>query len=123
MSSEHFRGLIENIKDGSHFLRRGAWIALVDRDPALSAPPPRVGRNPATGEEIQLRTPPDTRAITHGDDIAGILSFASYEHPGPSWEDDLGVVEVAGPIEFEQELTAVATRLAGELNAKFTRDH
>ncbi|GAA5504621.1 hypothetical protein [Novipirellula caenicola] len=115
----HMLGQIQILKDDRQVLRRADWIAIAANNPALVDPPPRMGRNPADGKPMQLRLPPDDRAITIGGEFVGAFRWSSYEYPGPDWEDDLGVVVVECAEGHEEHVKKIALEFAETMSADF----
>ncbi|MDM4019508.1 hypothetical protein [Roseiconus lacunae] len=111
------------IIDGEHHsLKRSAWISIATSDSALVAPPPRMGRNPANGKPMQLRLPPDERAVEINGEIIGRFCWYSYTYPGPEWDDDLGVVCISFSPDHERSVFELAKKYASEMGADLVWD-
>ena len=113
---------IQILIDGEHRLRRAHWVDIATSDPALANPPPRMGRNPANGEPIQLRLPPDERSITLDGEIVGHFGWSSFSYPGPEWDDDLGIVLVSHEPGHESYVNKTASKFAEKMSAELVLD-
>lgn len=118
----HYIGQLEKLQDEKQVLRRADWAAIALTDSQLIDPPSRMGMNPADGKPMQLRLPPDERAVAMDDKFIGSFCWSIYESPGPEWDDDLGVVLVSASRDQEPVVRAIAEEFAATMNASFGVD-
>ncbi|QDV41587.1 hypothetical protein Enr13x_14300 [Stieleria neptunia] len=118
---------IQKVVGDMHQLRRSQWMAIAESDPELTDPPPRMGRNPANGQLMQLRLPPDERALETDGEIIGRFFWDTIHYPspgsdGPAWDDELGTVTANYALEHEDHVRSIAELFASIMDAELVLD-
>lgn len=73
-----FYATISPLDPASPFTRE-AWLAYVAESHDLARPEPRIGRNPANGQQIALQPPADTAHLTVDGEHVASFGWASND--------------------------------------------
>lgn len=89
------------------------WQDLANRRSDLQQAPPRIGRNPITGDRVALKQPPCQRAVQRDGRWTAWFSWTA----APGRSKDMGIIDVWVADDIADEMLKIAREVAAELNA------
>lgn len=115
----HRIGAIERRVDGVSKLVDLEWISLIGSRSDLVTGPRLYGRNPATGESIELRRGVTCRGVAGNVGLIGYFDFDFYGYTDSKDGSAYGSVVVGSAAGVETAISELATSFAAILNASF----